>query len=114
MTRTTKNQLLNFFMYFCRDMGKAVCLSDGEAKAIKKYYNDRCVDLPCEVVSIRAVGGWRLDYAGCYGGWQIQECCNEMGGIRCPFGSKRHSAKDLVEMIQFARDAFIYKESDGL
>lgn len=109
MARTTKNELLNFFMHFCRDVGKSVSLGKSEVESMRKFYKDRA-DLPCEIVPYGTKGAWRLDYAGCYGGWQIQEMC-EGGGISCPFGNKRRPASSLLDMICFAREALRLKNN---
>ena len=43
----------------------------------------------------REVGDLQLDYASCYGGYVIQELCNDQGGIRHLFGSNRRNAKEM-------------------
>lgn len=107
MNRVTTPELTNFFMRLCKDLGKKICLSEGQLKALRKWRDDG-ESLPCEVVPYGTVGAWRLDYAGCYGGWQIQELC-ESGGISCPFFYRRYKAKDLIEMIHFAREVLRLK-----
>lgn len=113
MDKITKYELLNMFMYLCNDMGKKIYLSENEVKTMKKWYAERRNDLPCDVVLDGATGGWQLDYARCYGGWQIQEIDNDKGGIYCPLGHRRHSAKDLLNMICFARECLRLKKTVG-
>lgn len=41
------------------------------------------------------VGGWRLDYAACYGGYVVEKIMNERGGISHPLGGERRTAKEF-------------------
>ena len=40
------------------------------------------------------VGSWHLDCAPIYGGYVVNEICNEGGGITQPFGMLRHPARE--------------------
>ena len=98
----SKTELTVFFMWLCGDLGKSICLNEKELKAVKKWCHEGWI-APCKVVPYGTVGGWMLDHNSIYGGWQIQEVDNAMGGIDCPLGHKRHSTKALYDMICFAR-----------
>jgi hypothetical protein len=103
MSKTTKYQLLNVFMWLCADLGKSVCLSPKELSSLKKAMGDQW-KAPCPVVSYIDIGGWYLNYAGCYGGWNISQIETEGGGRGCPFGYSRCSATVLYDKICFARE----------
>lgn len=49
-------------------------------------------------------GAWALDHNGYYGGYVIDEVL-ESTGVRQPFGSSRHSAREFCDMVRFAIDA---------
>jgi hypothetical protein len=109
----TKYELLHYFMHFCRDMGKKCALGESEQKNMAKWVKANWFIEwvpPCEIVSHRTVGAWLLDYAGCYGGWQIQKIDSEGVGICCPLGHKRFKTIDLYFMICFARESLRLKQ----
>ena len=113
MSRVRKMELLNPFMHLCKDMGKKAFIGESDLKAVEKWGSDYWTP-PCEIVSYKTVGAWRLDYAGCYGGWVIQEIDNEGGGISNPFGARRHKAGELLNMIYFARQMYrLIKQKEG-
>lgn len=106
MKKISKYELLHFFMHLCKDMGKKVCLGESNIKDMNKWIKKNwCIEWkpPCEIAPYKTVGAWRLDYVGCYGGWQIQEVCSG-GGIDCPLGYKRHKSSELMLMINFGRE----------
>jgi hypothetical protein len=116
MTRTSKQEIINFFMHLCNDLGKRICLNAREVTALKKWGSEYW-KAGCPVVSYGTVGAWQLDYTPCYGGWNIQEFVNEQGGIRHPLGSRRYKSAQFLDMICFARDALFVKtmeNSNGL
>lgn len=47
-----------------------------------------------------AANGWELDYAACYGGYQIT--ANKSGEL--PFGAERRSPGEMWSAIRFALD----------
>lgn len=51
------------------------------------------------------VGGWQLDYAGCYGGYVVEEICTPGGGVRHPLGDRRRTAREFCEAVWFAERA---------
>jgi len=52
--------------------------------------------------SYKDVGGYRLDYNGGYGGYNIERISNEGGAVSQPFGSERHAATPFWYMMRFA------------
>jgi len=104
MDRIKNAELMNFFMHFCKDMNKAAMVSPSDLKAVKEWATEYWT-IPCEIVPYGTVGAWRLDHAGCYGGWQIQEMDNAGGGISCPMGYHRFRSRQMYDMICFARAA---------
>lgn len=103
MSKVAKGELFNFFLHFCNEMNKRAVLSNKEIDCVKGWRYEKDT-LPCEVVAYGTPGAWRLNYAGCYGGWVIQEFC-ENGGVSCPLGYRRHNASTLLDLINFSRDA---------
>jgi hypothetical protein len=104
MTKSiTKPELLNMFMHFCKDMSKVAIVSESDIKSVLQWYGGEWT-LPCVVGKYGFVGGWCLDYAGCYGGWYIQQVDDSGGGISGPFGYRRHKTKEMYNMICFARE----------
>jgi hypothetical protein len=55
------------------------------------------------------VGGWRLDYNGAYGGYQVQEIVNDAGAITCPLGDMRRNAREFCEAVALAERALEIK-----
>jgi hypothetical protein len=78
MDRITRKNVEGMFETLCKVMGKRIATD----------YND--------------VGAWRLDYIACYGGWVIEEVCNEAGGIRHPIVDNRKGNRDMWEAMRFA------------
>jgi hypothetical protein len=108
MSKVVKGELFNFFLHFCKQMGKKAALDSGEIAKVKEWRNDKD-SLPCELVPHGTPGAWHLDYAGCYGGWVIQEFCEGGGGISCPLGYGRYNASSLLDLINFARESIRLK-----
>lgn len=108
MDKVTKGELINFFLHFCRQMNKKAVLDSGEIKCVQSWRNDND-SLPCELVSYGTPEAWNLDYAGCYGGWVIQEFC-EGGGVSCPLGYRRYKSSAFLDLINFAREAIRLKD----
>lgn len=46
------------------------------------------------------IGNLHLDHN--IGGWQVQEMCNEGGGVTCPLGDYRFSAGELWHVLRAA------------
>ncbi len=47
------------------------------------------------------VGAYYLDYAACYGGYQIVRVVNERGALSNPFGHMRRNAREMVDCLNF-------------
>ena len=75
MARTTRKQVDAAFLRLCTLLGKTP--SKGHPAV---------------------AGTWILDYAACYGGYQVQEHAKR-GGVRCPLGDMRRSAGDFWQMV---------------
>ena len=52
--------------------------------------------------TVALVGVWYLDYAPLYGGYVVHEMANEAGGVSEPFGSRRRTAREFCEAVDFA------------
>ena len=87
--RVTRQVAENQFKRLCDALGKRVATS----------YND--------------VGAWQLNYAQCYGGYQIQEIVTSTGGISEPFSSSRMSGKELYDYVNFALRAIQIDRLNG-
>lgn len=48
------------------------------------------------------VGAYRLDHNGVYGGYVIEQICNDGGGVSRPFGDYRHPSREFCFMVNFA------------
>lgn len=55
--------------------------------------------------NVAQVGWWELDYNSAYGGFVIHEIGNEAGGVSCPMGHTRHTAREFCSRVSFALDA---------
>lgn len=55
------------------------------------------------------VGKLYLDHQSVYGGYCIRLVDNESGGVSCPFGDIRYSARQFFDMLCFA-NAALYKK----
>jgi len=78
MARTTKKQLENKFEMFIEAIG---------GKVAKKFSD---------------VGAYSLDYASCYGGYNIERISSEGGAISHPFGPNRQTASQLWDSMDIA------------
>lgn len=78
MATTSKKQVENKFKFFIEAIGGKVASS----------YND--------------VGGYRLDYASCYGGYNIEQISNDSGAVSHPFGCARKKAGEFWDTLDFA------------
>ena len=58
------------------------------------------------------VGAYRLDYAGCYGGFAIERITGDHGGVARPFGQRRYKAREFCAVVHFALEAL--EERDTL
>lgn len=103
-----KAELMNIFLHFCKDMGKTAYISEADLKSVKMWGTEYWV-VPCEITHTWQVDAWFLDNATCYGGWVIRSCDNDSGGVDHPLGQSRYKAKDLYNMISFARIAMWIK-----
>lgn len=110
--KITKPQLYQFFMHFCHDMGKVAYIPESDIKSVKKWLGDDWV-APCELGTYRTVGAWTLDYAGCYGGWVIEQIDSKFGAIDHPFGHKRHNISQMYAMICFSRESLRLKKNEN-
>lgn len=63
-----------------------------------------------EATSYKNVGGWTLDHNGVYGGYVVQEIVNEGGGVACPFGYQRRTAREFCDAVLFATHAVGIRE----
>lgn len=54
--------------------------------------------------SYNEVGAYRLDYNSVYGGYNIERICNSSGGVSNPFGTRRSSASEMVQKMNFAME----------
>lgn len=77
-TRTTKKDVALAFARFLEATGRRAATS----------HND--------------VGGLRLDYAACYGGYNIEEISTKTGAVSHPFGGDRVPAYTMYKMLHFA------------
>lgn len=60
------------------------------------------------------VGAFVLDYAACYGGYQLQQHVTDGGGVSTPFGDRRMSAREFWDACYFACRALdVYRLIDG-
>lgn len=50
-----------------------------------------------------AIGAWRLDFDGAYGGYQVQEIVNSQGAVTCPLGDMRRTAREFCESVYFVQ-----------
>jgi hypothetical protein len=55
--------------------------------------------------SYNDVGGFLLDHASMYGGYQIEQIVSEGGGVTHPFGDSRMQAGAFVDCLRFAMAA---------
>ena len=81
MERISKKQVEGIFQAFLKTTGRR------EAES----YND--------------VGAYRLDYAACYGGFNVEKIGNSSGGVGHPFGDNRKPAREMWNALHFAMRA---------
>lgn len=85
MARTTRKEVESVFILFCQAMGSISATSYPDA--IK--------------------GAWMLDHDST--GYKIHEKCQDNGGgVSEPFGSRRRTAGEMVEVMRFAIAALTY------
>ena len=48
------------------------------------------------------MGGYRLDYTACYGGYNVERVVNDGGKISFPFGSSRQGIREMYFTLHFA------------
>lgn len=51
------------------------------------------------------VGGLRLDYVACYGGYNVEEISSKTGAVSHPFGSERVKPAEMYRTLHFAAKA---------
>lgn len=78
MSRTTKKDVALAFSRFLDATGRRAATSNDD------------------------VGGLRLDYAACYGGYNIEEISTKTGAVSHPFGSDRVPPYAMYKMLHFA------------
>lgn len=54
-----------------------------------------------EAASYNDVGGYFLDYLN---GYRVEQVTNATGGVRTPFGERRHTILEMVSVMRFAID----------
>lgn len=67
------------------------CMFDRLCKAMKRLSGEKYQELT-------------LDYVACYGGYVIEQVC-ENGGVSNPFGSRRRSAREMYLSMHMAAQA---------
>lgn len=60
-----------------------------------------------KAIAYNDVGGWSLDYADCYGGFNVEEVGTKTGGVRHPLGDRRMSADEFERCVDFLREAVL-------
>jgi hypothetical protein len=78
MARTSHSNVMGLFQHLVKALGGHMA----------KAHND--------------VGGWRMDYQPEYGGYTIERISGPGGGVSQPFGSGRHKAGEMWQMMRFA------------
>ena len=106
-----REEIINMFMHLCNEMGKSACISTSEIECVRKWGTDTWYPW-CKVVPYGTIGAWQLDYVACYGGWNIEEVCNDKGGISHPMGSKRYKQTEFFSTMCFAREILRIRNSD--
>ena len=56
------------------------------------------------------VGAYRLDLAGCYGGYVVEVITSESGAVNRPFGMARRPAREFCQAVSFALDVLAEHE----
>lgn len=51
------------------------------------------------------IGAWTLDHNSVYGGYRVEEICNEGGAIREPLLRQRLSGSEMLSAVNMAADA---------
>jgi hypothetical protein len=59
------------------------------------------------------VGVWSLDYAGCYGGYVVEEISNLGGGVSRPLGEMRRTAREFCDAVSFTLRALELAQTVG-
>jgi hypothetical protein len=73
------------------------------AKKCGKEYGDPWYKVGVENRS--RVGVWQLDHNSVYGGYVIEETCNDAGAVTRPLGDTRLSGPDMLEALRMAERA---------
>lgn len=55
------------------------------------------------------VGGYQIDH---YNGYTIEQIISAGGGVTQPFGSTRHTARELIDMLHFAMSVHDHQENE--
>jgi hypothetical protein len=53
--------------------------------------------------SYKDVGGFQFSHD--LGGWNVEKVCGTSGGVSQPMGARRHSTREMSELLHFAADA---------
>ena len=61
----------------------------------------------------KPAGSLRLDYAACYGGYNVEEACNPHGGVTHPFGDRRVSSGEMWIVLNAVERALEIKIREG-
>jgi hypothetical protein len=72
--------------------------------AVKAYELLRNTLGRAEAKRYNQIGAWKLDYNYVYGGYVIHQIDNIHGGVLCPMGTDRKTAREFVRAIHFALD----------
>lgn len=92
--RYTQKDARQAFLHLCALMNKNVTLYD---RAIKDSQ----------------IGTWTLDCNTTYGGYVVEEICNDAFGVRRPFGDYRVSAREFSFMVNRIADTISILRKDG-
>ena len=102
MERITKRDIYMQFIHLCNATGAKCWVMDEDFNKFKK--EDPYFPTPDKrAANWKEVGAWGLSEAGVYGGWVIQELCNEQGGIKHPFSSNRFRNREFFDILGYMR-----------
>ena len=107
-----RTEVINMFLHLCNDMNKIAYITESELKSVKKWATEHW-EAPCKIVHTWTIGAWMLHNASCYGGWVIQECHNQGGGIDNPLGQNRYPLQIFYTLISFARQTLWLKKQES-
>lgn len=78
-------------------------------KEVENVFKNLIKHMGCEVAqSYKDNGKYALDHQAVYGGYQIVQYSGVNGGEHLPFGTKRRSASEMVDVMNFAITALEY------